>query len=228
MLKVQKPVDLVDVVKDAIFEAVLTGRFKPGDRLHQDMLAELLGVSRQPVSHALRMLTQFGVLAKTGGKSLVVTGISKTQLQQLVDVRIQIDGYAAKLAALRHRDSALSEQDLAVSSEINDLMARNKGASAGDLKSAVLDDIRFHRCVRILSGNPYLEETIAPHLLHHHRLMYMVARNPGPRIWNQHQQIIDAVRIGDAASAFVLVEKHITDGINLLLANWPEGENTPA
>jgi DNA-binding GntR family transcriptional regulator len=54
--KIAPQIDLVESVKNALFEAILTGEILPGDKLAQDDLADKMGVSRQPVIQALRNL----------------------------------------------------------------------------------------------------------------------------------------------------------------------------
>ncbi len=48
--------DLVDQVYDSIRKQILSGALNPESPLRQEELAEQLGVSRQPISHALVLL----------------------------------------------------------------------------------------------------------------------------------------------------------------------------
>ena len=61
--KITQQIDLVESVKNALFDAILTGEFLPGEKLAQDDLAEKMGVSRQPVIQALRILSEHGILS---------------------------------------------------------------------------------------------------------------------------------------------------------------------
>ena len=51
-----------DSAATAIREMILSGQFMPGERLHQDHLAETLGVSRTPLRTALARLAQDGLI----------------------------------------------------------------------------------------------------------------------------------------------------------------------
>ena len=93
--------DLVESVKNALFEAILTGEILPGDKLAQDDLAEKMGVSRQPVIQALRILSEHGILCPLGKKGLTVSSIDKDRLLNLLVVRSELDCLAARLAATR-------------------------------------------------------------------------------------------------------------------------------
>ena len=49
---------LTDRVRNAIVDAIVDGSLRTGERLAQEDIARRLGVSRQPVSHALSVLEQ--------------------------------------------------------------------------------------------------------------------------------------------------------------------------
>ena len=48
--------DLLDLVHDRLVAAIADGTLQPGQRITQEEVAARLGVSRQPVSHALQVL----------------------------------------------------------------------------------------------------------------------------------------------------------------------------
>ena len=54
LTEVQLHPALIDQVHDRLLAAVVDGTLAPGRRLTQDKIAEMLGVSRQPVSHAIQ------------------------------------------------------------------------------------------------------------------------------------------------------------------------------
>ncbi|MEZ5592565.1 MAG: GntR family transcriptional regulator [Gammaproteobacteria bacterium] len=57
---------LTEKVRDAIITAIINGTYRPGERLAQEEIADRLGVSRQPVSHALNVLKQQGIVVGLG------------------------------------------------------------------------------------------------------------------------------------------------------------------
>lgn len=69
MQKIAPQIDLVEAVKVSLFDAILTGKLLPGDKLSQDVLAEKMGVSRQPVIQALRILSENGILCPLGKRA---------------------------------------------------------------------------------------------------------------------------------------------------------------
>ena len=92
---------LVDQVYRSLLGAIADRSLPPGQRILQAELATSLGVSRQPVSHALQMLKQQGLVQDTGRKGLEVAPIDAGRIRQLYEVRAALDALAARLAAAR-------------------------------------------------------------------------------------------------------------------------------
>ena len=82
--------DLVEQVYQRIKDAILQGALEPLAPLRQEELAEMLGVSRQPVSHALMLLEHDGLLVDHGKKGKMVAPIDANQLLALYQVRSAI------------------------------------------------------------------------------------------------------------------------------------------
>src|SRR5258707_14652597 len=78
-----------------------TARCRPAIAIRQNEFAEKLGVSRQPVSHALHLLHRQGLLAESGRRGFEVTQLDPARIRQLYEVRGAIDALAARLAAGR-------------------------------------------------------------------------------------------------------------------------------
>src|SRR5947209_3070379 len=72
-----KPIDaqpvLIDQAYERLVEAIADGTLAPGQRIRQEELAAMLGVSRQPVSHALQLLKRQRLVEETGKRGLAVT-----------------------------------------------------------------------------------------------------------------------------------------------------------
>src|SRR6201982_337937 len=91
--------NLIDQVYARILEAIIDRTLPPGQRITQNELAEKLGVSRQPVSHALHLLHRQGLVAESGRRGVEVTELDPARIRQLYEVRGAIDALAANLAA---------------------------------------------------------------------------------------------------------------------------------
>src|SRR5690242_15764942 len=98
--------NLIDQVYGRILEAIIDRSLPPGQRIRQNELADRLGVSRQPVSHALHLLRRQGLVTESGRRGFEVTQLDPERIRQLYEVRGAIDALAAKLAAERARSDA--------------------------------------------------------------------------------------------------------------------------
>ena len=81
-------VPLRDLVTDEIRRRILTGALPPGDRLVEDRLAEDLGVSRNPVREAIRVLATEGLVEVTPRRGAAVARPRPAHAEELFEVRV--------------------------------------------------------------------------------------------------------------------------------------------
>src|SRR4029453_7423957 len=93
--------NLIDQTYSRVLEAIIDRTLPPGHRIRQHELADKLGVSRQPVSHALHLLHRQGLVAESGRRGFEVTRPDPERIRQLSEVRGALDALGARLAAGR-------------------------------------------------------------------------------------------------------------------------------
>ena len=210
--KIVPQIDLVESVKNALFEAILTGEILPGDKLAQDDLADKMGVSRQPVIQALRILSEHGILCPLGKKGLTVSSIDKGRLLNLLVVRSELDCLAARLAATRALNKNFNEGDHDQIEKIKTLINKSLELVEGKNHAVLIrNDLEFHKMVRGLSNNEFIQSILEPHLLHHSRLFYIMADGRHKEIWEQHQSIFQSILSGDPDKAEMLTKQHTVE-----------------
>lgn len=195
------PPALIDRVHDRLVSAIADGSLPPGERLTQETIAARLGVSRQPVSHALQILRRRGLVAEAGKRGLVVAPLDARRLRDLYQVRSALDGLAARLAAARVRAGAVT---VAQRTALYGLVAAGKDlAGHGSVADLVAADVTFHSEIHRLSGNSALAEAVAGEWPHFMRSMGMVLADAGlrRRIWDEHEHILDGIFTGDPEAA---------------------------
>ncbi|CTQ52910.1 L-lactate utilization operon repressor [Roseibium album] len=199
---------LIDLVHGRLVEAISAGRLPPGERLTQGRVAELLDVSRQPVSHALQVLKHQGLVVQHGRKGLAVAPLDATQIWHLYQVREVLDGLAARLAAMR------VAQGSAQTAELDTLQtALDAGAalpSDTNTMEMVRADVAFHKALHNLSGNPEIAFTVSEQWPQFTRSMAAVLDDEDHRsvIWNEHAEIAALVLSGDAELAEARSKEH--------------------
>ncbi|MEO1680476.1 MAG: GntR family transcriptional regulator [Pseudomonadota bacterium] len=199
---------LVDLVHERLVEAISVGRLPPGERLTQGRVADLLDVSRQPVSHALQLLKHQGLAVQHKRKGLAVAPLNALQIWHLYQVRGMLDGLAARLAAERIVAGLAPSTEITAIEEALD-HGRSLDPSSGTI-DLVRADVAFHRALHDLSGNPEIARTVTEQWPQFMRSMAVVLDEPDRklRIWDEHAAILEAVLAGDAARAESLACSH--------------------
>jgi DNA-binding GntR family transcriptional regulator len=190
--------NLIDQVYARILEAISDRTLPPGHRIRQNELAEKLGVSRQPVSHALHLLHRQGLVAESGRRGFEVTGLDPLRIRQLYEVRGAIDALAARLAAGRAKTDAAGRAQLETA-----LRAGRTIDEKTPLARLIALDVDFHSAIYCLAGNPAIEEMIAPQWPHMRRSMATVLAELDYRdsAWREHAAIAAHILAGQAKAA---------------------------
>jgi DNA-binding GntR family transcriptional regulator len=198
--------DLAVRVHDALLESICAGQLSPGERVTQERLAAMFGVSRQPVLQALMLLRQQGFIVDAGRKGVMVAPLDAEQVRQLYDVRAALDGAAARAAAARANDTLATRGRTL-------LKAGHMAVAAGDTARLIATDIDFHVFIYEASGNPLYARTAAPHWRHLRRVMGAVLRDRSTyeTVWREHAAILDAVLANDGVRAEALARAHAVD-----------------
>ncbi|HEY3145108.1 MAG TPA: GntR family transcriptional regulator [Dongiaceae bacterium] len=193
---------LTDRTYEAILDAICNGELGSGERVNQDDLAARLNVSRQPIVQALALLKIQGFVRESGRRGVVVAPLDVDAISHLYEFRSALDGAACRGAALR----ASAEARLWGPA----LIAEGRAAFAsGSVKRMVEADMRFHRFLYGLCGNPIIAETAALHWHHIRRLIGGYLQHyPMRNVWDEHQAILDAVMSGDPVRAEAEARHH--------------------
>lgn len=211
---------LVEQVQDAILADISSGRLRAGERIIQEHIAQVLGVSRQPVQQALALLRNKGVLRDAPGRGLVVASLDLDYVQSMYEVRAVLEGLAFRKAA-----------------EVNAERAREVGrkfielgrkAVKGRSVPAMIDaDRKFHDFIYELSGNPLIAPAMEAQWTYTQRVMgEVLMRDERPRdIWDQHEALLAAVSEGQAAQAEKLARQHVTQAATFMIARLRHQES---
>ncbi len=95
-------------VTESIRNAILVGRFRPGDRLPERELCEMTGVSRTLVREALRQLESEGLIMVIPHRGPVVERLSPEQARGIYQVREELEGLACQLFCENATEAQLS------------------------------------------------------------------------------------------------------------------------
>jgi DNA-binding GntR family transcriptional regulator len=204
---------LAEQVFEAVVAEIVEGRLQPNQRLIQEDIAAQLGVSRQPVQQALLLLRAEGFVHEAPGRGLIVAPIDVEFVRDIYEVRAVSEGLACRLAAQRGAERARKDGAALI-------RAGRFAEAEGSIPLLIDADMRFHKFLYEISGNKVIKETTGPHWRHLQRVMAEVLmRDETPRqIWDQHEEILEAVSQGDARAAERIARLHITRAADIYIA----------
>lgn len=138
-------------VRRAILAEILSGRWRPGERLLEARLSKELGVSQATVNAALQDLHNQGLVTKLLNRSTNVSRYTLEDIERLFAVRVLLEPSAA--AAVSAAWCAKAKARLVAQVE-----AMRRAARSRDLASFCIADYEFHQEIYRLSGNPFLAQ----------------------------------------------------------------------
>ena len=155
-------ISIADQVFEELERDILSGVYERDDILTEIKLSEQLGVSRTPVREALRRLAQERII-ETTSKGVRVIGIQKADIADICEIRLRLEGLAARWAAER-----ADEEGIRMLKETVDLQEfYTQREDAESIKNA---DSRFHQTIYALCGSNSMRDTLEP--LHRKLLKY--------------------------------------------------------
>lgn len=195
---------LRSVVEEELRRRITERELAPGSRIVEHTLAEDLGVSRNPVREAIRVLESEGFVANVPRRGVVVADLDEASVRDLFMVRATLEGAAAGVAARR---VAAGEVSAAI---LDDILTRAKQAtSQGDLTAVSRLNAEFHGTVIELTGNQLLIAMVRPLMWRVRWVFSLSAGQRAPHSWTEHLALAEAIASGDGPLAEQLAGEHV-------------------
>jgi DNA-binding GntR family transcriptional regulator len=196
-------------VYDQIRDGIVHGRFRPNQRLVESDLATNLEVSRTPIREALQRLTNEGLVVRTR-QGWVVYEHTREEIRHIYEVRIALESYAARLAALRAREA---DKDLLTALYETADVSTELGP-----RDLVETNHHFHQTILALSQNPMLRQLAQQSAQYYfnYRLAASYTADEIVRSRGQHDAIRKAVLNGDPEAAETAAREHVELGLEIL------------
>jgi len=191
-------------VLEVLRRAILEFHFKPGDRLIERELCDLVGVSRTSVREALRHLESEGLVQNLPNKGPVVATVTREDAQALYEVREVLEGLAARLFTER-----ATAKEIAALQTALDRLAETFGR--GDIRQIVAEATRFYDVLLEGSGNATIRDLIRSLQARVVFLRGTSMSRPGraPGSLAEMRTIVEAVLRRDSAAAERAAQAHV-------------------
>ncbi len=216
---------LADEVLERLREAILRGRFAPGEQLQALRLAEQMEISPGPIRDALRRLEREGLVIMRHGRSPVVAELSHHDLDEIFSLRYLLEQLAVRYAC---RNATIGDLD-AMQAIIDDIASR---VAQGITEEEIAElDLRFHDLLYGAAKHQRLSAfwfDLRPQIH-----VFLLRRNladahfPDTAVGG-HQDVLDAIRSRDEQRAIAVMESHLQAGFDwveatLMLPGKAEG-----
>jgi DNA-binding GntR family transcriptional regulator len=190
-------------VYEELRAAIIAGEYRPGERLIEAELAVKLDASRTPIREALQRLNAVGlVLSRRRG--WIVHAFSPAEIQQIYEVRMAVEGYACRLAAVRATPPDVDRLRALVD-------AYGAAVAANDLAACNATNEALHDHINATAGNPKLTASIVDAREHYFtaRLARLFHADELAESHRGHLEILAAIERGDADAAETASRGHL-------------------
>jgi DNA-binding GntR family transcriptional regulator len=185
-----------------IHEKITKLELEPGSILNDQALAKELGLELKPVREALTLLAH-DRLVTFSDQGMYVSDINVAELEQLSELRLQLETFCARLAAER-----ATPDDLAV---LDALRSEQAAISPDEMEKLFDLDHKFHQAIAAASGNQYLAKALEQLFGQSQRLWYLVL----PKLdflssaVETHLDLLEAIKAHDGDKAAQIMHDHV-------------------
>ncbi|GAA3192131.1 MULTISPECIES: GntR family transcriptional regulator [Streptomyces] len=199
---------VADILRDRITE----GYFPPGVRLSEESIGGALGVSRNTLREAFRLLTHERLLVHRLNRGVFVRVVTVADLADIYRVRLLVECAAVRGLGQGPYDEGTRAAIGAIEAAVRSGETAVRERAWQELSTA---NIRFHQGVAALAGSPRTDELMRG-VLAELRLVFHVMDDPrrfhAPYL-TRNRQIVEALEEGDAVAAEELLRSYLEDSL---------------
>jgi DNA-binding GntR family transcriptional regulator len=198
---------LVELAADAIRRMILAGDMQPGERLVEEHLTGILGISRPPLREAIQILHKEGLIDRSARRGATVVALSEEDVQEILVLRSALE-HVAVTHGVPVRDPGRLDRCRAA------LGAMRASAAADNRAALVEQGFEFHAAVVGLAG---MRRVDAIYLSLHHQLLVCMAMNLYAREHyyedltehvERHRMLLDLIEAGDRRAVLRALADH--------------------
>jgi DNA-binding GntR family transcriptional regulator len=187
-----------------IRDQIVTLKLSPGSVIEEAKLRQELGLGRTPIREALQRLAHENLVSFVPHRGTFVSDINLTDLHRLTEVRTEMEGYAARLAA----DRATANDR----GQMQALIAELDTIDGADVHMLMRLDQRIHRLVYQATRNQFLQAMLEE-IFNLSLRIWFLGLDRGVRIKQaveEHRKLLDAIVSRDADGAESVMRQHVT------------------
>lgn len=191
-----------DIVIELLREAIVTGKYVPGERILQDELIERFNFSATPIREALQQLEAEGVLEHCPHKGVRVADVHLEEVKEIYQIRVVLEALATRLA-VPYLSNSDFEQLQKLEKEIETHIEK------GALYELSLINYRFHMLIFEATNMSELCRIIQSLWTKFPMDTLHILPGRAKKAAKEHRLIIDSLKSGDADLASKRAQEHI-------------------
>ena len=198
------PASLSEKAYVLIRDRIVSLQLEPGSMINERELTHQLGLGRTPVREALRRLAVENLVEVYPRRGVFVSNVDIGDLGSISEVRFELEGFAARLAAARATDEERRQGR-------NLIRQLDRSSEGADPRVLIDFDQRIHRHVYRCTHNGYLEAVLEEYFVLTLRLWFSVldrVRRLEDAV-REHRELLDAIGQGDGARAENVMRAHV-------------------
>jgi DNA-binding GntR family transcriptional regulator len=195
---------LHEEIADNLREMIMSGELSEGDKIKENELCDIMGISKTPLREALRVLSAEGLIRLIPNRGSYVTTATVEEIKEMFDVMIVLEGVCARTAVEK-----MSTQDLLKLEKLHQKLEKN--FKRKDQKEYIHQNNLYHAFVQELAGNKTLNQIVNG--LRQKILLYRFQSLNLPGRFEQsiqeHRNLLAAFREKDPKKAERLMKSHL-------------------
>jgi DNA-binding GntR family transcriptional regulator len=211
--RIKRTQGFVDEVYELIRTDIMSLRIPPDTRISIDSLARQLGISQTPIREALSRLEATGLVIKQHFVGYIsAPQLNRQQLDELYELRLLLEPYAARCAAERMSDAELQR--------VTQLARKMEpGESRTSYDRFAVQDSELHDLIAIGSGNLLIRDALAKMHTHLHIFRLRFHSEVTKEAFTEHGRLVAALASRDAEGASAAMREHIERSYQRLKAH---------
>ncbi len=211
----QERKSLGEHVFESLKHSIVRGKISSGEWLVESHIAETLGISRTPVREAIHKLEREGLIERQPRGGFTVLGLERDDIEETFGIRSVLEGYAARLAAVKHDAQELEQLENKIDEFQNALDQKKMNLLPGI-------NTEFHDLLYSLSKSPKLINMIngLHDQIYRYRQMILKEKKFASTSNLDHKKMLKYIRRQDAEGAERLVRDHILRGKEMVLKEY--------
>lgn len=195
---------------------IIKGIIKPGERLVEPKLSEMLGISRTPIREALRLLEMEGFIEIIPRRGAVVTTLTRKDIDDIFVIKMRLEPLASKLAV-----PLLDKTDI---DKMKDLAVKMEAGSVKGVTQLINWNYDFHNIFIYKCGNERLIKMLEGLQQQFKRATVYSFTTEGRtrKVNEEHEELIKAFEMKDEAKVEKIVETHVYNGWQFIRTQFEE------